>query len=67
MDRVVALVLAGGASERLSILSAERAKPAVPFGIDEDGRPGSRISRTGQRYEGDTQSGRAGAGAAAVQ
>jgi len=32
MDRVVALVLAGGASERLSILSAERAKPAVPFG-----------------------------------
>jgi len=32
MDRVMALVLAGGASERLSILSAERAKPAVPFG-----------------------------------
>jgi len=32
MDRVIALVLAGGASERLSILSAERAKPAVPFG-----------------------------------
>jgi glucose-1-phosphate adenylyltransferase len=32
MDRVVALILAGGASERLSILSAERAKPAVPFG-----------------------------------
>jgi glucose-1-phosphate adenylyltransferase len=26
------MILAGGASERLSILSAERAKPAVPFG-----------------------------------
>lgn len=32
MNRVVAMILAGGASERLSILSAERAKPAVPFG-----------------------------------
>lgn len=32
MERVLALILAGGASERLSILSQERAKPAVPFG-----------------------------------
>jgi glucose-1-phosphate adenylyltransferase len=32
MNRVVAIILAGGASERLSVLSAERAKPAVPFG-----------------------------------
>lgn len=32
MDRVLAVILAGGASERLSILAAERAKPAVPFG-----------------------------------
>jgi glucose-1-phosphate adenylyltransferase len=32
MNRVLAMILAGGASERLSILSAERAKPAVPFG-----------------------------------
>ena len=32
MNRVVAIILAGGASERLSILSAERAKLAVPFG-----------------------------------
>jgi glucose-1-phosphate adenylyltransferase len=32
MNRVLAIILAGGASERLSILSAERAKPAVPFG-----------------------------------
>jgi glucose-1-phosphate adenylyltransferase len=32
MKRVLAVVLAGGASERLSILAAERAKPAVPFG-----------------------------------
>ncbi len=32
MERVLALILAGGASERLSILAAERAKPAVPFG-----------------------------------
>jgi len=32
MKRVLAVILAGGASERLSILAAERAKPAVPFG-----------------------------------
>jgi glucose-1-phosphate adenylyltransferase len=32
MENVLALVLAGGASERLSILASERAKPAVPFG-----------------------------------
>lgn len=32
MQRVLAMILAGGASERLSILAAERAKPAVPFG-----------------------------------
>jgi glucose-1-phosphate adenylyltransferase len=32
MKRVLAVVLAGGASERLSILAAERAKPAVSFG-----------------------------------
>ena len=32
MRRVIAMILAGGASERLSVLSAERAKPAVPFG-----------------------------------
>lgn len=32
MQRVLALILAGGASERLSILAEERAKPAVPFG-----------------------------------
>lgn len=32
MQRVLALILAGGASERLSILAAERAKPALPFG-----------------------------------
>lgn len=32
MRRVMAVILAGGAGERLSILSAERAKPAVPFG-----------------------------------
>ena len=31
MKRVVAVVLAGGEGERLSILSAMRAKPAVPF------------------------------------
>src|SRR3990170_4903118 len=31
MQRVLAMVLAGGAGERLSILSAERAKPGVPF------------------------------------
>jgi glucose-1-phosphate adenylyltransferase len=32
VNRVLAIILAGGASERLSILAAERAKPAVPFG-----------------------------------
>ncbi len=32
MNRVVALILAGGRGERLSILSEERAKPAVIFG-----------------------------------
>ena len=32
MNRIIAMILAGGASERLSILTAERAKPAVPFG-----------------------------------
>jgi glucose-1-phosphate adenylyltransferase len=32
MNRVVALILAGGRGERLSILSEERAKPAVVFG-----------------------------------
>ena len=31
MKRVVALILAGGQGGRLSILSQERAKPAVPF------------------------------------
>src|ERR687894_2651560 len=31
MRSVVALVLAGGQGERLSVLSRERAKPAVPF------------------------------------
>ena len=31
MDKVLAVVLAGGQGERLSILSQERAKPAVPF------------------------------------
>jgi glucose-1-phosphate adenylyltransferase len=32
MKRTMALILAGGEGERLSILSAVRAKPAVPFG-----------------------------------
>ena len=32
MKRVLAVILAGGQGERLSILSAMRAKPAVPFG-----------------------------------
>ena len=32
MDRVAAMILAGGVGERLSVLVAERAKPAVPFG-----------------------------------
>src|SRR4030066_2332574 len=32
MNRVLAMILAGGASERLSILSAERGKPGGPCG-----------------------------------
>jgi glucose-1-phosphate adenylyltransferase len=32
MNKVLTMILAGGAGERLSILVAERAKPAVPFG-----------------------------------
>jgi len=32
MNKVLALILAGGQGERLSILSEERAKPSVPFG-----------------------------------
>lgn len=32
MEKIVALILAGGQGERLSILSQERAKPAVMFG-----------------------------------
>ncbi|MEA2638840.1 MAG: glucose-phosphate adenylyltransferase [Chloroflexota bacterium] len=32
MRSVVSLILAGGQGERLSVLSRERAKPAVPFG-----------------------------------
>ncbi len=32
MNRVVAMILAGGMGERLSVLVAERAKPSVPFG-----------------------------------
>ena len=32
MKRTMAVILAGGEGERLSILSQERAKPAVPFG-----------------------------------
>lgn len=31
MTRVLAMILAGGIGDRLSILAAERAKPAVPF------------------------------------
>jgi len=31
MNKVLTMILAGGAGERLSILVAERAKPAVPF------------------------------------
>src|SRR5204863_4451156 len=31
MRNVVAVVLAGGQGERLSVLSSKRAKPAVPF------------------------------------
>ncbi len=32
MKRTLAVILAGGEGERLSILSSQRAKPAVPFG-----------------------------------
>src|SRR3972149_1826697 len=32
MNKVLAMILAGGEGSRLSILSEERAKPAVPFG-----------------------------------
>lgn len=32
MRSVIAMILAGGQGERLSVLSRERAKPAVPFG-----------------------------------
>jgi glucose-1-phosphate adenylyltransferase len=32
VKRTMAIILAGGEGERLSILSSERAKPAVPFG-----------------------------------
>ena len=32
MKRALAVILAGGEGERLSILSSLRAKPAVPFG-----------------------------------
>ena len=32
MNRVLAMILAGGQGDRLSILSEERAKPAVTFG-----------------------------------
>ena len=32
MKRTIAVILAGGEGERLSILSSQRAKPAVPFG-----------------------------------
>src|SRR4029078_3808845 len=32
MNRTMAVILAGGEGERLSILSSVRAKPAVPFG-----------------------------------
>lgn len=32
MERTVVMILAGGQGERLSILSRQRAKPAVPFG-----------------------------------
>ena len=31
MDNVLAIILAGGQGERLSILAQERAKPAMPF------------------------------------
>ena len=32
INRTVAMILAGGQGERLSVLSRQRAKPAVPFG-----------------------------------
>lgn len=32
MDKTIAIILAGGSGERLSVLTAERTKPAVPFG-----------------------------------
>jgi glucose-1-phosphate adenylyltransferase len=32
MKRTLAVILAGGEGQRLSILSSMRAKPAVPFG-----------------------------------
>jgi glucose-1-phosphate adenylyltransferase len=32
MEKVLAMILAGGSGERLSVLTAERTKPAVPFG-----------------------------------
>ena len=32
MEKVLGLIMAGGESKRLSTLTAERAKPAVPFG-----------------------------------
>src|SRR5215831_4971556 len=32
LDKTVGVILAGGAGSRLSPLTAERAKPAVPFG-----------------------------------
>ena len=31
-NEVIAMILAGGEGRRLNILSAKRAKPAVPFG-----------------------------------
>src|SRR3989304_5821367 len=31
MDKLLAVIMVGGRGERLSILSQERAKPAVPF------------------------------------
>lgn len=31
MHRLLSVILAGGMGERLSVLSQERAKPAVPF------------------------------------
>lgn len=31
-DKTIAIVLAGGAGSRLHPLTADRAKPAVPFG-----------------------------------